>query len=194
MSDQSALSDDAWTMFESRLRRYVRRRLDPASVDDVVGDILLRLARNRNALSAARNPLAWAMRVAANVVTDHHRRRAAELRALSSVEAERDIGPAAVETGDETAASEIARCLIPFIHELPERYREALLLIEIEGLTQTEAAARVGISVSGMKSRVQRGRVKLKDALLRCCAVELDSRGGVLGYRRRRSDTCGRSC
>ena len=182
-----------WTTFETRLRRYVRRRLDPASVDDAVGDILLRLARNQDALTEARNPLAWAMRVAANVVSDHHRRRATERRALSSVEAERDFVTAPHETGDETAASEIARCLIPFIHELPERYREALLLIEIEGLTQAEAAARAGISVSGMKSRVQRGRVKLKDALLRCCAVELDSRGGVLDYRRR-SKSCGRSC
>jgi len=192
MSEQTALSDDAWATFEARLRRYVRRRLDPASVDDAVGDILLRLARNQSELSAARNPLAWAMRVAANVVTDHHRRRAAERRALSAVETEEEVQQPPLER-DDTVASEFSRCLIPFIQELPERYRDALLLVEIEGLTQAEAAARVGVSVSGMKSRVQRGRAKLKDALLRCCAVELDSRGGLLDYRRR-STTCGRSC
>lgn len=191
MTEQTAISDDAWTTFEARLRRYVRRRLDPASVDDAVGDILLRLAKNQSELGAARNPLAWAMRVAANVVTDHHRRRAAERRALSAVELEEDVQP--LPEGSDTVASEFARCLIPFIHELPERYRDALLLVEIEGLTQAEAAARMGMSVSGMKSRVQRGRVKLKTALLRCCAVELDSRGGLIDYRRR-SRGCGGSC
>ena len=192
MSEQTILSDGAWTTFEARLRRYVRRRLDPASVDDAVGDILLRLATNQSELSAARNPLAWAMRVAANVVTDHHRRRAAERRALSAVEVEEEAQQSVLER-DKTVASEFARCLIPFIHELPERYREALLLVEIEGLTQTEAAARTGVSVSGMKSRVQRGRAKLKSALLRCCVVELDSRGGLLDYHRR-SRECGGSC
>ena len=191
MPEQTAISDDAWTTFEARLRRYVRRRLDPASVDDAVGDILLRLARNQSELGAARNPLAWAMRVAANVVTDHHRRRAAEQRALSAVELEEDVQPPPERRN--TVASEFARCLIPFIHELPERYRDALLLVEIEGLTQAEAAARVGISISGMKSRVQRGREKLKTALLRCCAIELDSRGGLIDYRRR-STHCARSC
>jgi len=192
MSEPTLLSNDTWTTFEARLRRYVRRRLDPASVDDAVGDILLRLARNQSELGAARNPLAWAMRVAANVVTDHYRRRAAEQRALSAVDAEEDFQQPAPESA-ETAASEFSRCLIPFIEELPERYREALLLVEIQGLTQAEAAARAGVSVSGMKSRVQRGRDKLKTALLRCCAVELDSRGGLIDYRRR-SRGCGGSC
>jgi len=193
MTHRSALTDDTWTMFETRLRRYVRRRLDPASVDDAVGDILLRLARNQRALSEARNPVAWAMRVAANVVTDHYRRRSVEQRVLSGVEPQQETSLEPAENVAGTAASELARCLVPFIRELPEPYGEALLLTEIGGLTQAEAAARQGISVSGMKSRVQRGRVKLKDALLRCCAVELDSRGGVLDYRRR-SKNCGRSC
>ena len=57
------------------------------------------------------------------------------------------------------------------------------MLTDIEGLTRAEAADRLGLSVSGMKSRVQRGRAKLKQALLRCCAVETDRWGTVLDYR-----------
>lgn len=45
----------------------------------------------------------------------------------------------------------------------------------------SEAAARLGLSTSGMKSRVQRGRSKLEQAILRCCAVALDCRGEVIG-------------
>ena len=66
------------------------------------------------------------------------------------------------------------------IRTLPARYAEALLLTDIDGLTQAAAAERLGLSLSGMKSRVQRGRRLLKQTLLRCCAVELDRRGGVV--------------
>jgi hypothetical protein len=53
-------------------------------------------------------------------------------------------------------------------------------------------AARLGLSISGMKSRVQRGRRQLKRVLVDCCEVELDRRRSVMGYRpRRASCDCG---
>lgn len=73
--------------------------------------------------------------------------------------------------------AELAGCLAPLIARLPETYREALALTEFQGITQAEAGARLGLSVSGMKTRVQRGRGQLKDLLLDCCHIELDSRG-----------------
>ena len=50
--------------------------------------------------------------------------------------------------------------------------------MELEGLTQQTAAKRMGLSLSGMKSRVQRGRARLKQMLDDCCLIELDRRGG----------------
>ena len=86
-------------------------------------------------------------------------------------------------SSDALASAELAGCVAPFIEHLPPRYRDALKLVAIEGQSQKAAADRLGLSVSGMKSRVQRGRKKLKDAILRCCAVELDPRGEVIAYR-----------
>jgi RNA polymerase sigma-70 factor (ECF subfamily) len=63
---------------------------------------------------------------------------------------------------------------------LPEPYRKALVLTELEGLTQQELADKVGISLSGAKSWVQRGRQQLKEMLTECCAFEFDRRGGVI--------------
>ena len=65
------------------------------------------------------------------------------------------------------------------------------MLTELEGVTQKDAAAKLGLSISGMKSRVQRGRGKLKDVVLDCCEVELDRRGGLVDYRRRNGDVLG---
>ena len=185
MTAPSALPADAWNGFRARLTSYVRRRVDPASADDVVGAVLLRLVRHQEALKSANNPTAWMLRVAANAVADHHRRRAVERRAMDSLAAEEGTGGDGAATDDVSATAEFARCLIPFIRDLPPAYGEALTLTEIEGLTQAEAADHLGLSLSGMKSRVQRGRAKLKQAVLRCCAVETDRWGTVLDYRAR---------
>jgi RNA polymerase sigma-70 factor (ECF subfamily) len=68
---------------------------------------------------------------------------------------------------------------------LPEHYRQALLLTEYQGLTQEQLAERLGISLSGAKSRVQRAREKLRDMLLRCCHFEFDRRGRIVDYYQR---------
>ncbi|MGI9384582.1 MAG: sigma-70 family RNA polymerase sigma factor [Methyloligellaceae bacterium] len=185
MPEQITLTEEAWARVEARLRAYVRRRVDPLWADDVVGDVLLRLVQHRDDLETSNNPVAWILRVAANAVADHHRRRAAEKRALARVETldEDEATPEGPETN--RAADELARYLVPFIRALSDQYAEALMLTDIEGLTQAAAARRLGLSHSGMKSRVQRGRAKLRQALLRCCAVSIDRRGRVMDYRPR---------
>lgn len=179
------LGEDHWRDFQTSLHAYVSRRVEAGAVDDVVGDILLLLARHQDRLAVADEPAAWVFRVAANAIAGHHRRRAAEARALTRYAAEIEQNSGA--SGHASNAAEIAACLTPVIRNLPEPYAEALLLTDIAGVNQAEAAARLGLSTSGMKSRVQRGRSKLKQAILRCCAVALDCRGEVIGCEPRRS-------
>lgn len=185
------LAPETWAEFDARLQAFLRSRVAAAAVDDLRGEILLRLVENQDALTAADKPAAWIYRVATNAVTDHHRRRSAETGAMARLALQQGIDQAVAEPApqaDEGAAAELARCLVPLIRELPKAYGEALLLTEIEGLSQAAAAERLGLSPSGMKSRVQRGRAKLKQALLRCCRVEVERRGGVLDYRARQGD------
>lgn len=71
------------------------------------------------------------------------------------------------------------------LERLSQDYREAVTLVELDGLSQQAAADRLGLSLSGMKSRVQRGRKQLKRLLDDCCLIELDRRGGVVDYEPR---------
>jgi len=75
-------------------------------------------------------------------------------------------------------------CLQPLIAELPEIYRFALVLSEIEGLPQRKVADHLGVSLSGTKSRVQRGKEKLRERLLECCNIET-GQSGIIGYEPR---------
>ena len=79
------------------------------------------------------------------------------------------------------------------VARLSEPYREAIELTSVHGLTQAEAAKRAGVSISGMKSRVQRAREQLKGMLLRCCEVDVDRRRGVADFHMRESVSCGNS-
>jgi len=72
-----------------------------------------------------------------------------------------------------------------FKKDLDPKYQEALQLVDIEGITQVALARRLGISVSGAKSRVQRGREQLKQKLIDCCPVKTDQYGNILEIQNR---------
>lgn len=82
-------------------------------------------------------------------------------------------------------ATALAGCVSLFVAALPSPYREAVTFVELEGRTAKEAAEMVGISVSGMKSRVQRGRAQLRELFELCCEIAVDSRGKPIDYARR---------
>lgn len=79
------------------------------------------------------------------------------------------------------------------IQLLPEKYREAVILSELKGLTQKDLAEVQGISLSGAKSRVQRGRVLLKKMVEECCRLEFDHKGRLCNYERK-DGACDTTC
>lgn len=182
------MNDAAWSEFHKKLRAYVRRRVNGGAVDDVVSDILLRLVRSQDKMDGAINPMAWVYRVAANVITDHYRKSAREKKLLEKVSLE---GATLAALADpEDSSSSLALCLVPLIKSLPAPYEQALMLTDIDGLSQVEASRQLGLSVSGMKSRVQRGRQKLRTLLTHCCDIEINRRGNIVDYIPRDVSTC----
>ena len=135
----------------------------------------------------------WIYRVTANAITGFCRARARAGDATERLEREALVDAetrAPVTDADIDRDRSLARFLGSLVETLPEKYREAMRLTEPEGMTEKEAAAKAGISVSGMKSRVRRGQARLKAALLDRCGVELDRRRGIIDVRRRRGGPC----
>jgi RNA polymerase sigma-70 factor (ECF subfamily) len=190
------LTDDAWDLMHARLRGFVGKRVrDPHAADDIAQEVLLRLHRNLGELRTDERLDAFAYQIARNAIVDHYRANARSREIPASphdLAARLDERPPAGPAGP-TAAQELARCLEPVVHRLPEPYRDALLLTDLGGASQVEAARSAGLSVAGMKSRVQRGRRQLRDLLAECCAVSLDSRRQVSEIERTGPCACGRS-
>ncbi len=172
-------SDGAWRALEATLRPFVARRVRDADVDDVVQEVCLRIHRGLPTLRDDQRFGPWVYQVARHAIIDHHR-VAARHPGAPHAAPEGAHDPTALDTGAE--AREVALYAALFVSMLPSPYREALTLTELEGLTQRAAAERLGLSVSGMKSRVQRGRARLRVALDDCCHIALDARNRVIGY------------
>ena len=165
----------AWAELESRLRPYIARRVAPGDVDDLVQEVFMRIHRGLDGLEDGDRFGPWVYRIAANVLTDHHRRQARRRQHACA-----SAAGAAADDGDELLQQGLEMCMAHFIARLPPRYREAISLTELEGVTQSRAAAMVGITLSGMKSRVQRGRAQLRAMFASCCEVSSDGRGRVM--------------
>ena len=172
--------DAGWAETTTLLRAFIARRVDnPQVADDITQDVLTR-SLARGALDSVDNPTGWFYRAARNAVIDHYRLRRRHQPLFDADD--RRAQPVGDDSGPNDATRELARCLQPLIDQLPPMYRDALTRVDLHGETHQRAAAAAGISVSGMKSRVQRGRDQLRDLLTTCCAVHTDTTGAIRSY------------
>lgn len=167
---------ELWRQHRAALRGYIAGRVREAdAVDDILQEVFLKAYTGLHAVKSPGSVAAWLFRIAANTIADHYRSR----KPMETLP-EQLAAPAP----ERDAIAELAACLRPLIAELPATYRAALVMSEIDGLPQREVADRLGLSLSGAKSRVQRGREHLRRLLSECCDIETGRRG-VVAYERR---------
>lgn len=176
--------EQLWNDLSAQLRHFIRVRVrDHAAAEDILQDVFVKIQKKSEQLATVSNVPGWIFLIARNAVIDHYRTR------KETTEVPEDIA-ADEENPESTEQEGLKAAFRRMIHSLPEPYREAVLLTEFEGLTQKQLAERLGISVSGAKSRVQRGREQLKEKLLACCRFEFDRRGKVIDCTAKAPESC----
>jgi RNA polymerase sigma-70 factor (ECF subfamily) len=168
----------AWHELEQHLRPYLARRVaSAADVDDLLQDVFVRLHRGLASLDEDERFGGWVYRIARNAVIDRARKNARQ----PTREWREDLEPDVVlDAAVDDLQSDLGECVALFVSRLPSPYREAVTLTELEGLTQKQAADMLGISLSGLKSRVRRGRNKIRHMFDECCQISVDGRGRVV--------------
>lgn len=192
--DPKPETEALWREFNRRLRAFVSRRIPRyADVEDILQEAFIRIHRSVDSIQKRERLSAWIFQITRNVIVDHYRAGNSRTDAIGD-----DFDPPAPANSDREKRSqvrELSTCIELMIAALPQIYREAIELTDLNGLTQIEAAQKVGVSVPGMKSRVQRARGKLKYMLLECCRLEVDRRGGIIDCSRRNaSKSCCGPC
>jgi RNA polymerase sigma-70 factor (ECF subfamily) len=173
-----------WNQFESELRAFVMQRVkNPMVADDLLQEVFLRIHARVDSLRDETSLRGWLYQITRNVVTDYFRSHedTVDVSQLENLPE---------PTDDDARVKNLTPSIRAFVEALPPDFREALLLTEYDGLTQKEAAEKIGISLTAMKSRVQRAREKLKRMLLDCCRFELSRMGHVISYTPKSGDAC----
>ena len=164
-----------WNEFSDYLLNFLRKRTrSDEDAKDLTQEVFLRIHKKLNSLSDEKKLKAWIFRIARNVLHDYYRQHD-PMQALGDFDVEAE--------DDADLYAQWNQCLQPFIKALPEKYRAAIELSELEGLKQQQVADALSISLSGAKSRIQRGREMLKTSFMDFCNFVMDEDGKLkVGY------------
>lgn len=157
--------------YRLQLHRYVSNRVSSKEeAEDIVHNVLLRAYVNSDSLEETKSWKSWLYTIARNAIIDYYRTR-------KPMEPLPDTLPA--REPESVGLQELAHCVLPLIEELPPKYREPLVLADLDGWSQKSVAQKLDISLSGAKSRIQRARRMLKDLFNQCCELEYDALGHI---------------
>jgi RNA polymerase sigma-70 factor (ECF subfamily) len=157
------------------LLAFIERAIhDKFRAEDILHDVFVRAQEHLSKVQDATRIESWMYQIARNLIADEYRHRKPE----SPLSEELDIA----EQDEETPIEQLAPSVRDFVEKIPEPYKTAIILADLEKLPQQEIAQRMKLSCSGAKSRIQRARKMLKALYLECCAFEQNQHGMVLSY------------
>lgn len=172
------IHEDAWQNYRERLYLFIVKRVNDSFVaEDITQDVLLRVYTRLDNLDSHEKFLPWLYTIARNAIADYYRRSRSESELPETLASVADV------EDEQSAYAQLAPCLLPLIQQLPSLYQMAIHYSEIENLSQKEIAEKVGISLPGAKSRVQRGRKILKQLLFQCCQLQLSATGKLMDFQ-----------
>lgn len=171
-----------WSSFHQELYGFIRHSIrDDETSKDVLQDVFYKIHIKKHTLKDEHKLISWVWQITRNTVLDH-------IRAQKHFTELPEYLP--YPTGEPNFNSLFARTMRPFIHNLPEDSRDAILLVDLEGMSQKEYALKTGISYTAAKSRVQRARKQLKELFEQCCKTESDIYGNIVNVTPKRNCGC----
>lgn len=177
-------TQDVWKIYHNQLLGFISSKVsDKDMAKDILHDVFVKIHTNLEKVEDAKRLRSWIYTITRNTIIDYYRKQNIKTDVPLWLEDD-DLNV------DEQVQEELSLCLGYLITRLPEKYKAAIQISEIEGKSQQELADYEKITLSGAKSRVQRGRKLLKEMILKCCEVELDARERVVDYSIRDEENC----
>ena len=169
-----------WNEFSDSLKGFIKSKVkDNAIANDLLQEVFIKIHINIDSLQKQKSLKSWIFTITNNVIKDHYKKN--KKQNSSSFE----YMMSNEEPSEEHSAKD---CIAPLIKNLPSTYKEAVYLSEIKGIKQAEIAKQLNISLSGAKSRIQRGRNLLKQGFIDCCDYKLNELGYLVGEHKNKKD------
>lgn len=181
-----------YKQFHEILFNYIKNKVNNYhDAQDILQNVFIKVAYGINDLSRKEKLQSWMYTIARNAIIDYYRARSSKKE--SSTETEELL-----EYFSEEEYSDISKdldcCLMGFVAQLPEEYRDIIIDVDLRGIKQKDLTVKYELAYPSVRSRVQRGREKLKQLLLDCCNMQWDKRGNILAVDSRTCSTDNISC
>ncbi len=188
MADQAAFTDSAMEYMPALYTAALRMTRNPSDADDLVQETYLRAYRAYGTFQEGTNLRAWLYRILTNTFINSYRakKRRPEVSDVEDIEdlyLYRRVGEFAVQGTGRSAEEELMDHFTEgdikdAIEALPEQFRVAVLLSDVEGFSYKEIADILDVPIGTVMSRLHRGRRALQKAL-----AEFGSERGLVGER-----------
>ncbi|UOE95140.1 RNA polymerase sigma factor SigZ [Alkalihalobacillus sp. LMS39] len=170
--------EEIYKEFHKPLMVFIIKRVsNPNIAEDIAQDVFMKIAASITSLKEEEKIRSWIYNITRNAIIDYYR-----TKKPTTVLPGELVDDNQLENHD--LSKELSACIRPMINQLPNKYKEAIELTELQGMSQKDLSRHLGMSFSGAKSRVQRGRLKLKELLIACCHIEADSYGNIIDFHK----------
>ncbi|MCG8332734.1 MAG: sigma-70 family RNA polymerase sigma factor [Chitinophagales bacterium] len=157
---------------------YVKKKVNHREdAEDLTQEVFYRLASSET--NGIKSVKSWVYTIAKNAITDYYRKKRVFTTEVGEI-------PYENEYEEENAVVELSTCVVEFINKLPEEYRSIMILSELEKIPQKEIAEQLNMNYVTVRSKIQRGRKKLKDIFTDCCTIMQGGKGSIIGYKSNR--------
>ena len=178
-----------YKQFHSHLLGYVKSKVrSREDAEDILQNVFIRISSNIHTLAEDVKLKNWIFTITRNAIIDYYRVNANKKKFAVTREIDENI----LEADDPDPTKGLDQCIGKMIGLLPEEYRDIIIDSELNGVKQKDLAEKYGMAYPSMRSRVQRGRERLKQLFYNCCHIETDKRGNVLVAQGRKN--CDGSC
>jgi RNA polymerase sigma-70 factor (ECF subfamily) len=175
MADQATFADQAMPLMSSLYSAALRMTRNPADAEDLVQETYLRAYRGFGGFQEGTNLKAWLYRILTNTFINSYRSKKrrpdeTELDEVEDLYLYRRLGGLEAATMGRSAEDELMDWFTEAevkqaVEDLPEQFRMAVLLADVEGFSYKEIAEILDIPIGTVMSRLHRGRNRLQKAL-----------------------------
>jgi len=166
-----------YKQFHSELLGFVKSKIrSKEDAEDVLQNVFIRISSNVDKLNDDVKLKNWIFTITRNAIIDYYRVSATKRKVAVVDEIDENI----LNSTDPDPTKGLDQCMNTMIQQLPDEYREIIIDAEMKGIKQKDLADKYGLAYPSMRSRVQRGRERLKQLFYSCCHIETDNLGNIV--------------
>ncbi len=165
---------EIWEEYKSSLLGYIKKRVaDNDDANDILQEVLLKSYQFCSKGKTVLHLKSWLYKITQNAIIDYYK------KANNNIPF--DIDPQ-IEQNEQSLIGEASEYIKALLKLLPNEYSVPLYMYDLEGIDQKTISEKLNLTLPNTKSRIQRGRVKLKERFLECCSVDFDEHGEMVSF------------